>query len=552
MLTDIEIAKQAKLEHVSKIAKKLNLDTTDINLYGDYKAKVKEQVFDQVAANPDGKLILVTSINPTRAGEGKSTVTVGLVDSLNALGANTIGALREPSMGPVFGLKGGATGGGYAQVGPMEDINLHFTGDMHAITSSHNLITACLDSHIFNGNDLEIDTDNILWKRVLDVNDRNLRNITVGHGKMGVEYNSGFEITVASEIMAIFCLANNIDELRTRIEDIILAYNTSGKPVYVRDLNISGSILALLKDAFSPNLVQTFENNPVLIHGGPFANIAHGCNSLRATKLALKLSDYVVTEAGFGADLGSEKFVDIKSQIGNLKVNVVVVVATVRALKLQGGADYNDLTSENLEALRAGLPNLEKHLETVDSYGASKIVLINKFGTDTDAELELLKAHLASLGVECQLFEGHGKGSAGGAEAAKAILDLDYSKTAKPLYALDEKFEDKLSKIVTTAYGADGFVLTEQAEHSLAKIKANLNVDEYFVCMAKTPASLTDDPMVIGRPTDFSITITDVKIANGSKFIICYAGGVLTMPGLGKVPNATRIDVVDNEIIGLM
>ncbi len=552
MLTDIEIAKQAKLEHISKIAEKLNLDTTDINLYGDYKAKVKDQVFDKACDNPDGKLILVTSINPTRAGEGKSTVTVGLVDSLNAIGAKTIGALREPSMGPVFGLKGGATGGGYAQVGPMEDINLHFTGDMHAITSSHNLITACLDSHIFNGNDLEIDTANILWKRVLDVNDRNLRNITVGHGKMGVEYNSGFEITVASEIMAIFCLANDIDELRTRIGDIILAYNTSGKPVYVRDLNISGSILALLKDAFSPNLVQTFENNPVLIHGGPFANIAHGCNSLRATKLALKLSDYVVTEAGFGADLGSEKFVDIKSQIGNLNVNVVVIVATVRALKLQGGADYNDLTSENLEALRLGLPNLEKHLETVACYGASKIVLINKFGTDTDAELELLKTHLASLGVECQLFEGHGKGSTGGTEAAKAILDLDYSKTAKPLYNLGDKFEDKLAKIVTTAYGADGFELSDQAEQSLAKIKANLNIDDYFVCMAKTPASLTDDPMVIGRPTDFNITITDVKVANGSKFIICYAGGVLTMPGLGKVPNATKIDVVDNEIIGLM
>ncbi|WOO86846.1 formate--tetrahydrofolate ligase [Mollicutes bacterium LVI A0039] len=552
MLTDIEIAKQAKLKPVTEIATKLGLETTDLSLYGDYKAKIKEHVFENTKDNEDAKLILVTSINPTRAGEGKSTVTVGLVDSLNAIGKKTIGALREPSMGPVFGLKGGATGGGYAQVGPMEDINLHFTGDMHAITSSHNLITACMDSHIFNGNELEIDVHNILWKRVLDVNDRNLRSITVGHGKMGVEYTSGFEITVASEIMAIFCLAQNFEELRTRIEDIILAYNIHGKPVFVRDLNISGSIIALLKDAFSPNLVQTFENNPVLIHGGPFANIAHGCNSLRATKLALKLSDYVVTEAGFGADLGSEKFVDIKSQVGNLSVNVVAIVATVRALKLQGGADYNDLTSENLAALQLGFANLDKHIETVQSYGASQIVLINKFATDTDGELELLKSHLASKGITCEVLEIHGKGSEGGIEAAQAIVNLDFANQAKPLYTLDQSFESKLTTIVTKAYGASGYVLSETAKSSLEKIKANLNVDDYFVCMAKTPASLTDDPNVIGRPTDFEITITDLKVANGSKFIVCYAGGVMTMPGLGKVPNATRIDVKDNEIIGLM
>lgn len=552
MLSDIEIAKQAKLKPITEIAAKLNLSNTDISLYGDYKAKIKEQVIIDAASNQQGKLILVTAINPTRAGEGKSTVTVGLVDSLNAIGKKTIGALREPSMGPVFGLKGGATGGGYAQVGPMEDINLHFTGDMHAITSSHNLITACMDSHIFNGNELEIDVNNILWKRVLDVNDRNLRDITVGHGKFGVEYNSEFQITVASEIMAIFCLAENFDQLRASIEDIIIAYNIHGAPVYVRDLNISGSILALLKDAFSPNLVQTFENNPVLIHGGPFANIAHGCNSLRATKLALSLGDYVVTEAGFGADLGSEKFVDIKSQIGNLKVNVVAIVATVRALKLQGGADYTDLTTENLEALKAGFANLDKHIETVKYYDTSQIVLINKFATDTDAELNLIKDHLAANNIKCEVVEIHGKGSEGGISAAEAIVSLDLDKEAKPLYHLTDKFEDKLNKVVTKAYGANGYILSEAAKESLAKIEKNLNIDNYYVCMAKTPASLSDDPKLIGRPSDFEITITDLKVANGSKFIVCYAGGVLTMPGLGKVPNATRIDVVDNEIIGLM
>lgn len=552
MLTDIEIAKQAKLENITEIGSKLGLKQSDLALYGDYKAKVKEHVFEDVKNNPNAKLILVTSINPTRAGEGKSTVTVGLVDSLNAIGKKTIGALREPSMGPVFGLKGGATGGGYAQVGPMEDINLHFTGDMHAITSSHNLITACMDSHIFNGNDLQIDVDNIIWKRVLDVNDRNLRNITVGHGKMGVEYNSGFEITVASEIMAIFCLAKTIEELRTRIEDIILAYNLAGKPVYVRDLGISGSILALLKDAFSPNLVQTFENNPVLIHGGPFANIAHGCNSLRATMLATKLADYVVTEAGFGADLGSEKFIDIKSQVGNLDVHAVAIVATIRALKLQGAADYNNLQAEDLEALERGFANLDKHIETVASYGASQIVLINKFATDTDAEIELLTNHLQAKGIECELLEVHGRGSEGGIAAAHKLVGLDMSETAKPLYTLEDSFETKLQTIIETAYGGSGYRLSEQASESLAKIKQNLNVDDYFVCMAKTPASLSDDPMVIGRPTDFEITITDLKVANGSKFIVCYAGGVLTMPGLGKTPNATRIDVQDDEIIGIM
>lgn len=552
MLTDIEIAKKAKLENIVEVANKLGLQASDLSLYGDYKAKIKEHVFMETESNSDAKLILVTSINPTRAGEGKSTVTVGLVDSLNAIGKKTIGALREPSMGPVFGLKGGATGGGYAQVGPMEDINLHFTGDMHAITSSHNLITACMDSHIFNGNDLQIDLDNIIWKRVLDVNDRNLRNITVGHGKMGVEYNSGFEITVASEIMAIFCLAKDIEELRSRVEDIILAYNTAGKPVYVRDLNISGSILALLKDAFSPNLVQTFENNPVLIHGGPFANIAHGCNSLRATMLATKLGDYVVTEAGFGADLGSEKFIDIKSQVGNLDVHAVAIVATIRALKLQGGADYNNLKAEDLSALAAGFANLDKHIETVSAYGASQIVLINKFDTDTDAEIELLKTHLVAKGIECELMEVHGKGSLGGVAAAQKIVDLDMTTTAKPLYSLTDSFEDKLQTIVSTAYGANGVEFSDAANASLAKIKQNLNIDDYYVCMAKTPSSLSDDPMVIGRPTNFKITITDLKIANGSKFIVCYAGGVLTMPGLGKEPNATRIDVKDNEIIGIM
>lgn len=552
MLSDIEIAKQAKLKEVTEIASQVGLDKSDLSLYGDYKAKIKTAAIEKLESNVDGKLILVTSINPTRAGEGKSTVTVGLVDSLNAIGHKTIGALREPSMGPVFGLKGGATGGGYTQVGPMEDINLHFTGDMHAITSSHNLITACMDSHIFNGNDLGIDTNNILWNRVIDMNDRNLRNITVGHGKMGVEYNTGFEITVASEIMAVFCLATSLEDLRRRIENIVIAFNIDGKPVYVRELDISGSIIALLKDAFEPNLVQTFENNPVLVHGGPFANIAHGCNSLRATKLGLKLADYVVTEAGFGADLGSEKFIDIKSQIGDLKPNAVVIVATIRALKLQGGGDYNKLQEEDLTSLEQGLENLDKHLETVNEYGVDSLVVINKFATDTDAEIKVLTDYLETIGVKCVVSTMHGEGSKGGLDVAKALVSLDLSKEAKPLYDLTDSFDTKLNTIVSIAYGADGYKLSEQAAKSLEQIKANFNIDNFYVCMAKTPASLTDDPMVIGRPSGFDITITDLKVANGSKFIVCYAGGVLTMPGLGKTPNATRIDVVDNEIIGLM
>ncbi len=552
MLTDIEIAKQAKLENIIAIGEKLGLAQTDLSLYGDYKAKVKEHVYTKLANNQDAKLILVTSINPTRAGEGKSTVTVGLVDSLNAVGAKTVGALREPSMGPVFGLKGGATGGGYAQVGPMEDINLHFTGDMHAITSAHNLISACIDAHIFNGNELNVNKDKILWKRVLDCNDRNLRNITVGHGKMGVEYQTGFEITVASEIMAIFCLAVDIDDLRKRINQIIFAYDNQGKPVFVEQLNITGSVLALLKDAFSPNLVQTFENNPVLIHGGPFANIAHGCNSIRATKLACKLGDYVVTEAGFGADLGSEKFIDIKTQVGNIDVAAVAIVATIRALKLQGGADYDQLQTEDLVSLEQGLCNLDKHIETVESYGVSKIVLINRFASDSEAEIKLLKEHLAAKGIKCELMDVHANGSQGGLDAARAILSLASASKVNPIYQLTDPFAEKIQKIVTTAYGASGYQLSEQAQASLELIKANVNIDEYYVCMAKTPASLTDDPNTIGRPSKFEITITDLKVANGSKFIVCYVGGVMTMPGLGAKPNATNIDVVDYQITGLM
>lgn len=552
MLTDIEIAQQAELINITKVGEKLGIETTDLSLYGDYKAKVKQTCIDNLQGREDGKLILVTSINPTRAGEGKSTVTVGLVDSLNAIGKKTVGALREPSMGPVFGLKGGATGGGYAQVGPMVDINLHFTGDMHAITSSHNLIAACLDSHIFNGNELSIDPQTITWKRVLDINDRNLRNVAVGNGKMGVPYQSGFEITVASEIMAIFCLAVDIEDLRNRIDDIILGFSTSNQPIFVRDLKVTGSIIAILKDAFEPNLVQTFENNPVIIHGGPFANIAHGCNSLRATKLALKLGDYVVTEAGFGADLGSEKFIDIKARIGNLKVDVVAIVATIRALKLQGGMNADNLNQEDLNALNQGITNLDKHIETVDNYGVSKIVLINKFATDTDEEIKLLKNHLQAKGVKVELLEVHGQGSRGGIQAAQAIVDLDSSPKQSPLYDLSDDFTTKVNKIVTKAYGGEGFILSEQAQKRLDLLNGTIDIDDYYVCMAKTPNSLTDDPNVLGRPQGFKITITDIKVANGSKFIVCYAGNVMTMPGLGKQPNATKIDVVNNQIIGLM
>ncbi len=552
MLSDIEIAAQAKLLPIEEIGKKVGLDKSDLSLYGDYKAKIKNQSIDKFTEQEDGKLVLVTAINPTRAGEGKSTVTVGLVDSLNKLGVNAIGALREPSMGPVFGLKGGATGGGHAQVIPMEDINLHFTGDMHAITSSHSLISSCLDSHMFNGNELDIDPSNITWKRVVDMNDRNLRNITVGHGKFGVEYQTGFEITVASELMAVFCLATDIEDLRLRIDNITLGYNTQGLPVYVRDLNITGSVLALLKDAFNPNIVQTMEHNPILIHGGPFANIAHGCNSLRATKLAMKLADYTITEAGFGADLGSEKFIDIKTQIGNLDVSAIVIVATVRALKLQGAADYNDLQKEDLVALEKGFSNLDKHIETVEMYGTPKMVVINKFATDTDAEIELLVNYLSNKGIVVKLMESHGKGSEGGLEVAKALTEVANETTPTTLYNISEDFGSKLNNVCQKAYGADGFKLSDIAKDKLEKLSKVYNLDEFYVCMAKTPASLTDDPMVIGRPENFEITITDIKVASGSKFIVCYAGSVMTMPGLGKVPQATKIDVVNDHITGLM
>ena len=555
MLTDIQIAQQTPCLPIVEIAKKLNIDADDLELYGKYKAKLPLSLNKKYADRENGKLILVTAINPTPAGEGKTTITVGLGQAMNKIGKNACIALREPSMGPVFGVKGGAAGGGYSQVIPMEDINLHFTGDMHAITAANNLLCAIIDNHMQQGNDLRIDQRRILFKRCLDMNDRALRNVIVGLGGKvnGVPREDGFMITVASEIMAILCLATDIDDLKTRLGDILVAYTLDNEPVYAKDLNAVGSMAALLKDAIKPNLVQTLENTPAIMHGGPFANIAHGCNSVTATKLALKLADYCITEAGFGADLGAEKFLDIKCRYAGLKPECIVVVATIRALKYNGGVARADLQNENVEALKKGIVNLKTHIENMRKYNVPVVVAINKFHTDTDAEIAYIKEFCEEMKVPVSLAEVFAKGGEGGMDLAEkvcAVIDEGKADFA-PLY--DEKLpiKEKLNTIAKEIYRADGVIFTAAAEKAIKDIE-NLGKDKLPICVAKTQYSLSDDPTKLGKPENFQMTVREVKLSAGAGFIVCLTGDIMTMPGLPKVPAAYKIDVdADGKIDGL-
>ena len=550
--SDIEIAQENKMLPIKDIALKVGLNEDDIEYYGKYKAKVDYNILKQKKDEPNGKLILVTAINPTPAGEGKTTVTVGLGDALNKLNKNVVIALREPSLGPVFGIKGGAAGGGYAQVVPMEDINLHFTGDMHAIGAANNLLAAMLDNHIQQGNALDIDVKNITWKRCVDMNDRQLRNVIDGiGGKMqGVPREDGFDITVASEIMAILCLATDIVDLKERIKSIIVGYNRKGEPVTAGDLNAQGAMTALLKDALKPNLVQTLEHTPAFVHGGPFANIAHGCNSVMATKMALKFGDYVVTEAGFGADLGAEKFLDIKCRAASLKPSAVVIVATVRALKSHGGVLKDDLGEENLQALEKGLPNLYKHIENISNvYKLPCVVAINRFPTDTEAELKLVEDKCKEYGVNVSLCEVWGKGGEGGIALANEVLRLCEQDNDFTFSYYDEfSLEEKINAVATRIYGADGVDFTPAAKKELGKLE-ELGFGSYPVCLAKTQYSLSDNQKLLGRPTGFRITVKKVKVSAGAKFVVCLTGDIMTMPGLPKVPSAEKIDVDENGVI---
>lgn len=555
MLTDIEIAQGCNMKPIVDIAKGIGIDYEDIEQYGHYKAKVSENLFKKVENNPDGKLILVTAINPTPAGEGKTTISVGLQQAMGRLGKKSIVALREPSLGPVFGIKGGAAGGGYSQVVPMEDINLHFTGDMHAITSANNLLCAVIDNHMQQGNELRIDQRRILFKRCMDMNDRALRNIIVGLGGKinGVPREDGFQITVASEIMAILCLAKDLDDLKSRFEKILVAYDLDGNPVYAKQLGVCGSMVALMKDALKPNLVQTLEGNPAFIHGGPFANIAHGCNSVRATRLALKLGDYCITEAGFGSDLGAEKFFDIKCRFANLKPSCVVVVATVRALKYNGGVPKAELSTENLEALKEGSINLVTHIENMRKFGVPVVVAINKFYTDTQAEIEYIQQLCESLNVKVSLAEVFAKGGEGGIDLANKVLETiqDEPSNFAPIYDDKLSIMEKLNVIAREIYRADGVNFTKQAEKSIAEIE-RIGMDKIPVCVAKTQYSLSDDPSKLGRPKNFTITVRDVKLSAGAGFIVALTGDVMTMPGLGKKPTAMVIDCDNNgNITGL-
>lgn len=551
--TDIQIAQEAKLLHISKIAEKLGLTEDDYDQYGKYKAKLDFNLLNKFANKKDGKLVLVTAITPTPAGEGKSTVSVGLTQALNKLGYNSLAALREPSLGPVFGIKGGATGGGYSQVVPMEDINLHFTGDLHAIGVAHNLISAVIDNHIKFGNQLNIDITKITWKRVLDMNDRSLRHTVIGLGgsASGIPRENSFQITVASEIMASLCLASSLKDLKERISKIIFGYDVTGKPLTVADLKITGAVAALLKDAIKPNLVQTLENTPVLIHGGPFANIAHGCNSLIATKLALKLGDYVITEAGFAADLGAEKFLDIKCRQGNLSPKCVVIVATVRALKHHGGA--KELGVENLEALSKGLENLDKHIENMKKFNLPVVVAMNRFLTDTEAEFDLIRNRCKEQGVPVALCDVWARGGEGGIDLAKLVVEAveNNKEEYKPLYSLDLTPAQKIETIVKEIYGGDGVVFSAAAKKTLAVIEKN-GYNNLPICVSKTQKSLSDNANLLGRPTGFTVTINEVKIAAGAGFIIAMAGDIIDMPGLPKVPAAEMIDIDEfGKITGL-
>lgn len=556
MLTDIEIAQKAEMKPIGEIARQLDVTEDELELYGKYKAKITSECVERLKDKPDGKLILVTAINPTPAGEGKTTTTIGLGMALSKIGKKAVIALREPSLGPVFGLKGGAAGGGYSQVLPMEDINLHFTGDFHAITAANNLLCAMIDNHIQQGNELDIDARRILFPRVTDTNDRALRNIVIGLGGKtdGVPREDHFMITVASEVMAILCLARDLDDLKERLGNILVAYTRSGSPVYARDIKAAGAMTALLKDAIKPNLVQTIEHTPALIHGGPFANIAHGCNSVSATKLALKMADYTVTEAGFGADLGAEKFFDIKCRYAGLKPSAVVLVATVRALKYNGGVPKTELKAENVDALVKGSVNLEKHIENLHLYGIPVVVAINRFDTDTDAELEALREICEKNGADFTLSEVFAKGSEGGIELAeKVVAACDKKSEFKLLYPDEMPICDKISTIAKNIYGADGVVFEPAAKKAIAEIeKLDEKYKRFPVCMAKTQYSFSDDQTKLGRPTGFEITVRDVKLSAGAGFIVVLTGNILTMPGLPKVPAANSIDVDENgNIVGL-
>ena len=553
-MTDLEIAQNAKMDKITDIAKKVGIEEDDLELYGKYKAKLSLDVLKK--HNKNGKVILVTAINPTPAGEGKSTTTIGLADAFTKLGKSCVAAIREPSFGPVLGVKGGAAGGGYAQVVPMEDINLHFTGDIHAITTANNAIAAIIDNHIHQGNALGIDPRRIIWKRVLDMNDRALRNVVVGLGGAanGVPREDHFDITVASEIMALLCLAKSLDDFKERVKQIVVAYKYDKTPVTVNDLGCAGAITMIMKDAIKPNLVQTLEHTPVLIHGGPFANIAHGCNSAIATKMAMSLGDYVVTEAGFGADLGAEKFLDIKCRKTEIKPSAVVIVATIRALKMHGGVAKKDLGVENVEALKKGFENLEKHIENIKKFNLPYVVAINKFMTDTDAEIKALMDWATSNGHTVSLSEVWGKGSLGGLDLAQKVIEkiekADGAKTFKYLYDENDTIKNKITTICKEIYGADGVDFSSKALQQIATFEEN-GWDKLPICMAKTQYSLSDDPTKLGRPTGFRISIRELKPSIGAGFIVALTGDVMTMPGLPKAPAALNMDVVDEKVIGL-
>ena len=552
MKTDIEIAQECKLKKADEIAKMLNLSEDDYEVYGKYKAKIELSLLNKLKDKPNGKLVLVTAITPTPAGEGKSTVTIGLTQGLNKIGKNAISALREPSLGPVFGIKGGACGGGYAQIVPMEDINLHFNGDFHAIGSAHNLISACIDNHIKQGNELKIDTNKIIFKRVVDMNDRALRDIVIGLGgsENGVTRQSSFQITVASEIMAILCLSNSLMDLKERIGNIVFGYDVNDNPLKVKDLKVEGAACALLKDAIKPNLVQTLENTPAIVHGGPFANIAHGCNSVLATKLALKLSDYTITEAGFAADLGAEKFLDIKCRVAGLKPKCIVLVATIRALKHHGGA--LELNKEDLDALNKGFDNLDKHIENMKKYNVPVVVAINKFSSDTDKEVELIKKHCEDMGVDISLCEVWEKGGEGGKDLAeKVVKAASKESNYKPLYELEKTIKEKIEIICKEIYGAGDIKFSAKANKMMKKIES-IGFGNLPICMSKTQKSISDNPALLNAPKGYTINIDEIKLASGAGFIIAMAGGIIDMPGLPKVPAACNIDIDENgKISGL-
>lgn len=554
--SDIEIAQEAKMRPIMDIAKEWDLLEDEVELYGKYKAKLSLDVLERMKDKEDGHLILVTAINPTPAGEGKSTTTVGLGQALNKIGKKTAIALREPSLGPVFGVKGGAAGGGYAQVVPMEDINLHFTGDMHAITTANNLLSAAIDNHIHQGNQLNIDTRQITWKRVLDMNDRALRSVVVGLGPKGNGFvrEDGFMITVASEVMAALCLATSLMDLKERFGNMIVAYNMEGMPVRAKELGVHGAMTMLFKDAIKPNIVQTLENTPALIHGGPFANIAHGCNSILATKMGLKLGDYLVTEAGFGADLGAEKFLDIKCRYGGLNPSAVVIVATIRALKMHGGVHKNDLGAENVDAVKEGFTNLRKQVQNIQKFNLPVMVAINKFVTDTDAEIAVLREMCEAEGITVALNECWGHGGEGGKEMAETLVDLVENSDAsnfKFIYDVEQSIEEKITAIVKEIYGGDGIVLSGKAKKQIKKFE-ELGIDKLPICMAKTQYSLSDDPKLLGAPSGFEVSIREINISAGAGFLVALTGNVMTMPGLPKVPSANKMDIdQDSNIVGL-